>query len=276
MNIKLDRVNFVDNNNLILKDIILELKNGITGIFGKCGSGKTTLINIIMGVIPIKKGSCYFENRVVNKKNKGIIFKKSGILYQNPKLQIFKETLEEDYIYYLKQRGILDKNNYREKLFYYLDYFNIDRELIKKYYYNLKTSDVKLIIISMLMSVEPDIIVLDEPLVSLGYDSIKRLLKLLYNKTKENSIIPVILSNNMEQIFDYCDKIVYIEKGSIIFNGDKKSFGENFNIISSDVKIPQNIYLMRELVKSELINYAGDYSSWSIEKAIIDYLKYKE
>ncbi|MGM5484637.1 MAG: energy-coupling factor ABC transporter ATP-binding protein [Nanobdellota archaeon] len=193
-----------------LDDVSLNIGKGTTAIIGKNGAGKSTLLNHLNGVLLPNKGKIKVDGLEVKKKNLREIRKKVGIVFQNPDNMLFSPTVLEDVAFGPENLGM---DNINERTESALDKVGATH-LKNKNPHNLSTGQKKRVSIAAVISMEPSVIIFDEPTVHLDPKSKKEIIKLI------NSIdaVKIITTHDMK-ILRHCDKIHIMDEGKIVHSG---------------------------------------------------------
>ena len=231
----------------------------ITSIIGKSGSGKSMIGYAIMDLVKIDGGSIVVDNN--NKFDKNLLMKKVGYVYQNPWEHFFCETVYEEVAFGLKQfRFKLDKID--KQVEDALKMVGLDNKYLYKKISTLSSGEAERVAIASSLVLNPDVLILDEP--TLFLDSkvkkdISKLVKMLrdrYNKTV------IIMSNDIDFVFDVSDYYVLINNGKI------KSSGNIGILVDEDVEDVPNSYKFVKLVRDRY-NINLKYTS-SIRDLVVD------
>lgn len=212
--------------NFSLDNINLKLESGkIMCMIGDSGSGKTSIINLIMGIYKLDfgkielNGKTIEENPVEYKNNIGFVYDTLNF-YPNLKLKDYKKIM-----------SIFYKDFDEEKYDMYFKKFNLDLdEKIK----NLSKGQCEKVMISTALSHHAKLLILDEPIYGLEKAIRKELIDIIKNYIKEENASIIISMHNVSELEEIYDKIVYIKKGRILFDLDKKDIIKEFRVIRSD------------------------------------------
>lgn len=235
--IKLENI-YIKYPDFKIENLNLEIERGeVVALTGNNASGKTTILNLIGGIIKPKKGKVLIDGEPVSKTTKKI-----GIVFQNPDNQIIFNKVYDDIAFTLKNHKI-DKKEFDERIDYALDLVGMTDYKFKETF-NLSAGQKQRIAIAGMLAIKPDIILFDEASVFLD-TATKQVLYKLFLKLKEQGMTVVFATNLIEEIV-FADKTVFINDGKIV------KFDESTNII-------KNLDYFRELgvfipLKLELIN----------------------
>lgn len=208
-------------NNLNYSDKIINMTytfedNKITSVIGASGSGKTLISYLIMGLVQPTSGSISVLGNIIDNKTKDFkyIRRKIGYVFQNPEEEFFTSTVKSEIEFGLK------KNNYKlEKLENQvttaLQMVGLSKDYLPRNPYTLSGGEKEKLAIAIALSLNPEIIILDEPTIFLDDKSTFELIELIQKiKTKYKKTI-IILSNDIDFINKISDNILLIKKGKI-------------------------------------------------------------
>lgn len=212
--------------NFSLNNINIMLEPGkIMGIIGDNGSGKTSIINLIMGLYKPSSGKIELngnnvENDPVGYKNDiGFVYDNLSF-YPNLKLRDYKKIIAMFY------------KNFDEEVYdMYFDNFNLDSEEKIK---NLSKGQCEKVMISTALSHHAKLLILDEPIYGLEKTVRKELIRIFKDYIKRENGSVIISTHNVSELEEIYDQIVYLEKGNILFNLKKKDIIKDFRVIRSD------------------------------------------
>ena len=214
--VNLDHLTFTyDGNREVLSDISFHLKAGETvGLIGANGAGKSTLLKILTGLLTDYKGQAKLDGMDINKKNLAAVREKTGYVFQDSESQLFLSTVYEDVAFGPRNYGYSEEE-VQKKVMSALQQVHIE-ELKDRPIYRMSGGQKKLAAIATILSMEPEVILFDEP--SVGLDPKNR--RNLINIINRIGGLKIIASHDLDMIFDTCDKTILIEKGKLIFEGE--------------------------------------------------------
>ena len=226
-----------------IKNLDLYVKQGeFVGIIGKNGSGKTTLCNIIREIIPDFvqgeiTGSIYIDNKNINDIERGEMAELVGFVFQNPFSQIsgIKKTVFEEIAYGLENLGV-PREEIRQRVTDVIKLLKIE-DLQDKNPNELSGGQSQRVAIASIIVMNPKVLIFDEPtsqLDPLGTEEIFDILKLL--KSQNKTII--LVEHKIDLIAEYADRVVVMDDGEIIFNGETHEVLSNDKIEKHNVSMP--------------------------------------
>ncbi|MBU5591774.1 energy-coupling factor transporter ATPase [Clostridium sp. MSJ-4] len=234
-----------------LDDVSLELNDGeFIALIGHTGSGKSTLIQHLNGLLKPNSGKIIIDEKDILKKGVKLseVRKKVGLVFQYPEYQLFEETIEKDIAFGPKNLGLDDdeilKRVKRAMKMVGLDY----EEYRNKSPFDLSGGQKRRVAIAGVVAMEPKILILDEPTAGLdpkGRDEILGQIKELH---KDYNMTIILVSHSMEDVAKVADRVIVMSKGKCILDGQPKEvFKEIDTLENVGLAAPQVTYLVKEL-----------------------------
>ncbi len=210
----------------VLNGISFEMKSNKLGLIGSSGSGKSTLVHLLNGMKVPTHGSITIGDYQVTSesKHKALrdIRQDVAIVYQFTDLQLFAETVNQELKFAVENFGI-DKPNIDDEIEYYFKHFNLDLDCLKSSPFSLSGGQKKKVAIITMLLIEPKLLILDEPTVGLDPQSAFDILNAI-DKLTEEGLQVIMISHDMNAIFDFCDDILELHAGMKIFDGNKYDY----------------------------------------------------
>ena len=258
---------------LAVDDISLEIRDGeFVGIIGHTGSGKSTLIQIISGLLKGYKGKVLINGVDYSDKkaDKKALRRTLGVVFQYPEYQLFEETVEKDVAYGPKKLGFSEEET-ALRVRNAIELVGLDYEEVKdKSPFALSGGQKRKAAIAGVLSMDPDILILDEPIAGLdpaGRESFMEIIKDL--NTAGKTII--MISHNMDNIAEYTEKIFVLKNGRIFMEGSPvQIFNDYEKLLEADLDLPDVVRFCRlarengvEIPKNiirykDLVSYLGE------------------
>jgi len=236
---------------IALKDINWEINDGeFWGLIGHTGSGKSTLIQHLNGLLKPTSGEIIIDG--VNIREKGVNLKeirhKIGLVFQYPEHQLFEETVEKDVAFGPKNMGLSDDeviNRVKEAL----EAVGLNYEKIKdRSPFELSGGQMRRVAIAGVLAMKPKVLILDEPTVGLDPKGRDEILEEIVELKRRYNMTIILVSHSMEDIARLVDKIAVLHKGRLIKCGTPKEiFKDKESLSSIGLDIPQVTHLMYRL-----------------------------
>lgn len=236
-----------------IKDISFEIEEGsFTGLIGHTGSGKSTLIQHLNGLIKPSSGTVFFKGEDVFAESYSLKSLRSrvGLVFQYPEYQLFEEDVIKDVMYGPKNMGLSDEEA-REKAVEALKLTGMNEELYERSPFELSGGQKRRAAIAGVLSMEPEVLILDEPTAGLDPHGRDEILETIDKLHRERGITIILVSHSMDDIAKYADRLLVLDKGELKYNDVPKSvFREYKELEKMGLSAPQLTYLAADLIKS--------------------------
>lgn len=278
MSIILDHINFTYSSGTAyeiqaLKDINIKIDDGqFIGIIGHTGSGKSTLIQHLNGLMKATSGSIYFNGEDIYDKDYDLraLRSKVGLVFQYPEHQLFETTIFEDVSFGPKNQG-LSKEKAGLRAFEALKMVGLDESLYYQSPFDLSGGQKRRVAIAGVLAMHPEMIILDEPTAGLDPKGRDEILDLIAKMHKENNITVVLVSHSMEDVAKYVERIIVMNDGSVMYDDTPANVFKHYKELeAAGLAAPQVTYLMHELKEKGL---DVDVDATTIEEAKRSILK---
>ena len=239
-----------------LSDVSFEIEKGeFIGIICHTGSGKSTLVQLLNGLLKPTSGKIYLNGKDIweePKKIRNVRFK-VGMVFQYPEYQLFDETVYKDISYGPKNMG-LSEDEIDEKVRSAAEFVGLKKELLDKSPFDLSGGEKRRAAIAGVIAMDPEVLILDEP--TAGLDPLGRdaLLSQIqdYHDVRKNTVI--LVSHSMEDIAKIADRILVMSKGrKYMFDTTERVFSEGAELEKIGLKVPQITKIMM-LLKENGVN----------------------
>ncbi len=272
MSIILDHINYVYSEGTPLErkaldDICLQIPDGqFVGIIGHTGSGKSTLVQHMNGLLKATSGHIYFNGEDIYDRDFQMkkLRSRVGLVFQYPEYQLFEIDVLSDVCFGPKNLG-LDRKEAELKAFDALRKVGLPMELYYQSPFELSGGQKRRVAIAGVLAMEPEVLILDEPTAGLdpkGRDEILRQIKQLQMDT---GMTILLVSHSMEDVAEYVDRIIVMNRGRILYDdAPKKVFARYRELEEIGLAAPQVTYILHELRRR---GFPVDVSATTIEEA---------
>lgn len=233
-----------------LDEISLEIPDGqFIGIIGRTGSGKSTLIQHLNGLLRATSGAIYYDGENIYQEGYDMrtLRSKVGLVFQYPEHQLFEVDVFSDVCFGPKNLG-LSKEEVEERAKKALTQVGLDESYYKKSPFELSGGQKRRVAIAGILAMHPQVLILDEPTAGLdpkGRDEILDQVALLQ---KERKITVILVSHSMEDVARYVDRIIVVNDGKILFDDTPKQVFQHYKELESvGLAAPQVTYVVKAL-----------------------------
>lgn len=228
-----------------LKNISFDVSEGeVLAIAGHTGSGKSTLIQIIAGLIKLTSGTVEFDGLSVDDKK---IRRLVGIVFQYPEHQLFEETVEKDIAFGPKNFGLSDEE-ISARVDEAMRQVGLDSELKNLSPFELSGGQRRRVAIAGILALKPKYLILDEPTAGLDPLAKENLLKEIFGAIKKSGVTIILVSHNMEDIARFANRVVVLAQGEILFIGTPRELFAREEILDrAGLEPPTITQLLRTL-----------------------------
>ena len=237
-------------------DISLKIEeNEFIGLIGHTGSGKSTFIQHLNGLLKPSSGEIIIDGTRVDKSGSNLtdLRKKVGLVFQYPEYQLFEETIERDIAFGPRNLDISEEEVH-ERVKASMESVGLDYETYKdKSPFELSGGLKRRVAIAGVLAMEPKVLILDEPTAGLdprGRDEILSEIKSIHENRK---ITVILVSHSMEDVAKIAERIIVFDKGKVFLDGEPRDIFRNEDkLLGVGLGIPQITSLMRTLKKRGL------------------------
>ena len=236
-----------------LQDICLTIEEGdFIGLIGHTGSGKSTLVQHLNGLLIASSGDILYNGQDIYDKDFSLkeLRSKVGLVFQYPEHQLFETTVFEDVCFGPKNLG-LSKKEVELRAYEALKQVGLPDECFYQSPFELSGGQKRRVAIAGVLAMKPEILILDEPTAGLdpkGRDEILGQVKKLH---EEGNITVVLVSHSMEDVADYVKRVVVMNRGEILFDdAPKKVFTYYKELENIGLAAPQVTYMMHQLLEA--------------------------
>lgn len=209
-----------------LKDINIKIDNNETvAIVGANGAGKSTLIKTVVGIFLATEGDIIVDGEKVTKKTLSSIRKKVGVVFQNPDDQLFMNKVYDDIAFGPRNYNFTGEE-VKEKVENVMKELDIEK-LSERSPNNLSGGEKRKVAIATVLSMEPSIILFDEPTSFLDAKGKRMLIETL----KNINTTQIIATHDLEMVKDICERVIVLKEGKIMADGNPKEIFSNIDFM---------------------------------------------
>ena len=235
-----------------LHDVNIKIEQGeMIGLIGHTGSGKSTLIQHLNGLLKPTSGAVFYDGKDINDSDfsKKKLRSKVGLVFQYPEYQLFESTVIDDVKFGPKNIGMdslkIDMNSFQA-----LKQVGIGEDLLDVSPLELSGGQKRRVAIAGVLAMEPEVLILDEPTAGLDPSGRDEILDLVAKLHKERKLTVILVSHSMEDVARYVERLIVMNHGTVAFDATP---GEVFSHYKEFEKIglmaPQVTYVMEGLAR---------------------------
>lgn len=225
-----------------LSDINLQIPDGqFIGLIGHTGSGKSTLVQHLNGLLTATEGEIYYngEDIYASDFDRKKLRSKVGLVFQYPEHQLFELTIFEDVCFGPKNLG-LSKKEAELRAFSALRSVGIPEKLYYQSPFELSGGQKRRAAIAGVLAMRPEILILDEPTAGLDPKGRDEILRLIADLHKKENMTVLLVSHSMEDIANYVERVLVMDGGQLVMDGTPKQvFGRKEELEAMGLAVPQ-------------------------------------
>lgn len=255
MSIKIENLNYVYSTGTAfekhaLTDVNLEIHDGqFIGVIGHTGSGKSTLIQHLNGLIKATSGTVSYNGKNIYEEGYDLktLRSKVGLVFQYPEHQLFEADVFTDVCFGPKNLG-LSKEEIEARATAALQMVGLKEKHWKKSPFELSGGQKRRVAIAGILAMKPDVLVLDEPTAGLDPKGRDDILDQIAKLHREQKITVILVSHSMEDIARYVERIIVMNKSKVMFDGTPREVFAHYKELEQvGLAAPQVTYLMHDL-----------------------------
>lgn len=251
-----------------LHDVSLQIRRGeFLGLIGHTGSGKSTLIQHLNGLLKPSEGRILFDGEDIWKNpafTRSIRFK-VGLVFQYPEYQLFEETCFRDIAFGPKNMG-LSEDEIRRRVLRAAGFVGISEQELEKSPFDLSGGQKRRVAIAGVIAMEPDVLILDEPTAGLDPAGRESILQNVRDYQKAQNATVIMVSHSMEEIASNVDRLLVMNKGSLVAEGTPQEvFSHAEELTSIGLDVPQ---MTRVFLRLRQMGLPVDTSVFTVEQAV--------
>ena len=233
-----------------LKDVNLEIPDGqFIGLIGHTGSGKSTLVQHLNGLVRATSGHIYFNGEDIYAKDYDMrrLRSRVGLVFQYPEHQLFEVDVLSDVCFGPKNQG-LSPEEAKERAREALRMVGISEEYEKQSPFELSGGQKRRVAIAGVLAMEPDVLILDEPTAGLDPKGRDEILDEISSLHKERGITVILVSHSMEDVAKYVERIIVMNQGEVLHDGAPREVFRHYKELESvGLAAPQVTYIVHTL-----------------------------
>ena len=255
MSLKIEHLNYIYSEGTAferhaLKDINLEFPDGqFIGIIGHTGSGKSTLTQHLNGLLKASSGAIYADGKNIYEEGFDMRAHRSrvGLVFQYPEHQLFEVNVLEDVRFGPRNLGLSEEETL-ERAKTALSQVGLDESFYDKSPFELSGGQKRRAAIAGILAMHPKILILDEPTAGLDPKGRDEILDLAQQLHRERKITVILVSHSMEDVANYVERIIVMNKGSIMYDDTPAGvFFHYKELEKAGLAAPQVTYVMNAL-----------------------------
>ncbi len=234
-----------------LDDICMTVEDGeFLGIIGHTGSGKSTLVQHLNGLLKPTSGQVLVDGEDLNGEqvNRRALRQRIGLVFQYPEYQLFEETVAKDIAFGPKNQG-LSKEEIDERVRYAMECVHLDYDRYsERSPFELSGGQMRRVAIAGVLAMKPSVLILDEPTAGLDPRGRDRILTMLEELHARENVTIIMVSHSMDDMARLATRLVVMAEGKILASGTPREiFAREEMMISAGLGIPEAARLCREL-----------------------------
>jgi energy-coupling factor transport system ATP-binding protein len=234
-----------------LDNVSMEIKDGeFIGLIGHTGSGKSTLIQQINGLLKPTSGKIFIDNECITDKGANLkkIRQKIGLVFQYPEQQLFEETVYKDVAFGPVNLG-LSNDEIEKRIKRALKFVGMDYEKYKERSpFDLSGGQKRRVAIAGVLAMEPKVLILDEPTAGLDPKGREEILNNIKKLHDEYKMTIILVSHSMEDVAKLVDRLIVMYKGKNIITGTPREvFMQSETLERIGLAVPQVTYFVKAL-----------------------------
>ncbi len=233
-----------------LNDVNLVLPDGqFIGLIGHTGSGKSTLVQHLNGLMKATSGSVYFNGEDIDEEgfDKKMLRSKVGLVFQYPEHQLFETDVFSDVCFGPKNLGLSQKE-VQLRAYEALKLVGLEDEYFYQSPFDLSGGQKRRVAIAGVLAMKPEVLILDEPTAGLDPKGRDEILDQIAKLKEQMGITVVLVSHSMDDVARYVDRIIVMNKGSVMYDDvPREVFRHYVELEKIGLAAPQVTYIMKEL-----------------------------
>lgn len=270
MQINLNNIDYTYNKGTVfekrvLRNVTLKLKeHAYNVIVGKTGSGKSTLIEHINGLLVPNSGEVIVDDTIITypknrrekkelAKNLRKIRKNVAVLFQFSEQQLFETTVLKDIMFAPLNYGVTEEEA-KLNAIELVKLVGLNEDYLEKSPFELSGGEMRKVALCGILALNPKVLILDEPTVGLDYKSREDIMNLIKELQQKKNMTIVLVTHNMDYVLKYADKIFVLNKGELDFSGTAEELFSNKQILEKNsLDLPEVLKFYKELKSKGIV-----------------------
>lgn len=219
------------------------------GLIGHTGSGKSTLVQHLNGLMKATSGKIYFNGEDIDDEgfDKKMLRSKVGLVFQYPEHQLFETDVFTDVCFGPKNLG-LTKKEIELRAYEALKLVGLEDEYFYQSPFDLSGGQKRRVAIAGVLAMKPDVLVLDEPTAGLDPKGRDEILEQISRLKRETGITVILVSHSMDDVAKYVDRIIVMNQGSVKYDDEPREVFKHYQELEQiGLAAPQVTYIMKDL-----------------------------
>ena len=256
-----------------LEDVSLTIEDGeLIGLLGHTGSGKTTLVQHLNGLLKPTSGKVVVDGLDITEKDVSLleVRRRVGLVFQDPEYQLFEETVAKDVAFGPKNLG-LSEQEVDERVRYALQEVGlVYDEIAERSPFELSGGQMRRVAIAGVLAMRPKTLILDEPTAGLDPAGRRSILGMIRELHAAGGLTVVMVSHNMDDISSLATRLVVMSRGRMVLTGTPREVFQHRELLSSiGLGIPQAAELTQQLIAEGYPLPADLYTPAEVAEALL-------
>lgn len=233
-----------------LDDINIVIPDGqFIGLIGHTGSGKSTLVQHLNGLMKATSGNIYFNGEDIDDEgfDKKMLRSRVGLVFQYPEHQLFETDVFADVCFGPRNLG-LNKKEVELRAYEALKLVGLEDEYFYQSPFDLSGGQKRRVAIAGVLAMKPDVLVLDEPTAGLDPKGRDEILDQISRLKQETGITVILVSHSMDDVAKYVDRIIVMNQGRVMYDDEPREVFQHYRALEEvGLSAPQITYIMKDL-----------------------------
>ncbi|WP_184664195.1 energy-coupling factor transporter ATPase [Texcoconibacillus texcoconensis] len=212
----------------VLQSVNLAISSGtFSAVIGPTGSGKSSLLKVLNGLLVPKQGQAHIGDQVIEKENDKHVYKevrkRVGMVFQFPESQLFAETVLQDICFGPINFGVPFEEA-KKLASDVIEQVGLEQDILTKSPFSLSGGQKRRVAIAGILAMNPDILVLDEPGAGLDPKGKAEIMSLILNWHRKKEMTTLLVTHDMEDVAHYADEVIVMENGSVVMHEEVRDF----------------------------------------------------